>query len=208
LAPNGTTWRHGFPGHGEGSRGENRQDKERQARRLARGKPVGTIGEIAGEGSGEQGRRQPARRRGQGRPGYGQGRQGNGATGMAGGTVIIQRQTHGRLAFRQGGNVAIGGMFRGCRRAIVGNLMLVLMMTRMGDASCGFVLAIARHRGPGELERQEHQQQEGKQAAQHGADVSRACRPAPYPVNDGHGGGIWLEAGWQVGTCEAWILIL
>ena len=60
-------------------------------------------------------------------------------------------------------------------RGLGGNRVLMLVMARMGIGAPRLVLAIARHRSPGELERQEHQQQEGEQAAQHGADVSRAC---------------------------------
>lgn len=59
----------------------------------------------------------------------------------------------------------------GIRRALLigSGLMLVVMMTEVLCSRSGFVLAIAGHRCPGELERQKNEDEDGKPAA-HGRD--------------------------------------
>ena len=59
----------------------------------------------------------------------------------------------------------------GIRRAILigSGLMLVVMMTEVLCCRSGLVLAIAGHRRPGELERQENEK-ENSQPAAHGRD--------------------------------------
>ena len=59
----------------------------------------------------------------------------------------------------------------GIRRAILigSGLMLVVMMTEVLCSHPGLVLAIAGHRRPGELERQENEK-ENSQPAAHGRD--------------------------------------
>ena len=47
-------------------------------------------------------------------------------------------------------------------------MMFVLVMSEMLCSSAGFVLAIGRCRCPGELERQENKQEDGKPAAHRG----------------------------------------
>ncbi len=96
--------------------------------------------------------------------------------------------------------VDAAGQFRVGNPIVVGiGLMLVLVVTEVLRCGVRFVLAIAGHRRPGELERQKNEQENGKPAT-HAADSSSHSFNGPGCSMDNL---IWERTGWGFGYASS-----